>query len=163
DVGAWSASARTHTRLSRIGFVFQTQNLLDHLTTRENIALPSWRAGGSRAAALRAADKLLERFGLAERAGTRAAHLSTGEAQRATPSPPARWSTVRGSCPPTSRPAASTPRIRRSCSMRWPRSRHRGPRSSSRHTIQQLPLVAARLPCATADSALPRVICLRRN
>src|SRR5262249_37333529 len=34
-------------------------------------------------AALRAADKLLERFGLAHRAATRAAHLSTGEAQRA--------------------------------------------------------------------------------
>ena len=83
DVAAWSASARARARLAHIGFVFQTQNLLDHLTTRENVALPAWRAGGSRSAAMRAADKLLERFGLAQRSDTRAALLSTGEAQRA--------------------------------------------------------------------------------
>src|SRR5439155_15035981 len=83
DVAAWSASARARARLGHIGFVFQTQNLLDHLTTRDNVALPAWRAGGSRAAAMRVADKLLERFGLAQRADTRAAYLSTGEAQRA--------------------------------------------------------------------------------
>jgi len=82
DVTAWSAAARARARLRRIGFVFQTHNLLDHLTARENVALPAWRAGGSRAAALRSADALLERFDLAPRAGTRAARLSTGEAQR---------------------------------------------------------------------------------
>ncbi len=83
DVAAWSATARARARLAHIGFVFQTQNLLDHLTTRENVALPAWRTGGSRSAAMRAADELLERFGLAHRAGARAGVLSTGEAQRA--------------------------------------------------------------------------------
>lgn len=83
DTAALSPPARAAARLARIGFVFQTQNLLDHLTTRDNVALPAWRLGGSRAAALRAADELLERCGLATRARTRAGLLSTGEAQRA--------------------------------------------------------------------------------
>ncbi len=83
DTTAWSARTRARERLGRIGFVFQTHNLLEHLTTRDNIALPAWRAGGSRAAARRAADALLERFGLADRATTRAGLLSTGEGQRA--------------------------------------------------------------------------------
>jgi ABC-type lipoprotein export system ATPase subunit len=83
DVAAMSPLARAEARLARIGFVFQSQNLLDHLSTRDNVALPAWRLGGSRAAALRAADALLERFGLAARARTRAGALSTGEAQRA--------------------------------------------------------------------------------
>ena len=81
-VAGWSAAARARARLSRIGFVFQTQNLFDHLSARDNVALPAWRAGGSRPEALRAADALLERFGLTHRAATRADRLSTGEAQR---------------------------------------------------------------------------------
>lgn len=81
-VAGWSAAARARARLSRIGFVFQTQNLFDHLSARDNVALPAWRACGSRPEALRAADALLERFGLTHRAATRADRLSTGEAQR---------------------------------------------------------------------------------
>ncbi len=83
DTAAWSRSARARARLRTIGFVFQTGNLLDHLTTRDNVALPAWRASGSRSLALRAADALLERFGLTTRASARAATLSAGEAQRA--------------------------------------------------------------------------------
>jgi len=82
DVASWSSSARARARLGRIGFVFQTQNLLDHLSARDNVALPAWRAGGSRSAALHSADALLERMGLSARAATRAGRLSTGEAQR---------------------------------------------------------------------------------
>ena len=66
-----------------LGRTANAQNLLDHLTARENVALPARRTGGSRSAAMRAADELLERFGLAHRAGARAGVLSTGEAQRA--------------------------------------------------------------------------------
>jgi ABC-type lipoprotein export system ATPase subunit len=83
DVATMSPLTRASTRLARIGFVFQSQNLLDHLSTRDNVALPAWRLGGSRSAALRAADALLDRFGLTPRAHTRAAALSSGEAQRA--------------------------------------------------------------------------------
>lgn len=83
NTAVWSQAARALARLQRIGFVFQRQNLFEHLTTRDNVALPAWRAGGSRAAALRDADVLLKRFGLDHQSGTRASLLSAGEAQRA--------------------------------------------------------------------------------
>ena len=76
------ASARTRLRREQIGFVFQGNNLLDHLTARDNVALPAWRLLGHRAPALAAADALLERLGLSSRADTRASVLSMGEAQR---------------------------------------------------------------------------------
>jgi ABC-type lipoprotein export system ATPase subunit len=82
DAYALPASERARLRLVRFGFVFQQNNLLDHLTARENVALPAWSLGGSRAAALRAADALLDRFGLSHRASARAGLLSVGEAQR---------------------------------------------------------------------------------
>jgi ABC-type lipoprotein export system ATPase subunit len=82
DAYALSASERARLRLVRFGFVFQQNNLLDHLTARENVALPAWSLGGSRKAALRAADELLDRFGLSHRASAAASLLSVGEAQR---------------------------------------------------------------------------------
>lgn len=83
DASNWSRAARALARLRKIGYVFQASNLFDHLTTRENIALPRWRATGSRSNALREADRLIERFDLASRASARAGTLSAGEAQRA--------------------------------------------------------------------------------
>jgi putative ABC transport system ATP-binding protein len=79
---AWEmpASERARLRLERIGFVFQQQNLLTHLTARENIALPAWRLTGSRKTALTQADKLLERLGLSAFAAQPPQILSTGEA-----------------------------------------------------------------------------------
>jgi ABC-type lipoprotein export system ATPase subunit len=82
DPWSWDQGRRADARLARIGFVFQTHNLVQHLTTRENVALPRWRLGGSRAAGLREADKWLERFGLTGQATTLAARLSIGESQR---------------------------------------------------------------------------------
>ena len=79
---ALSERARAELRLRRFGFEFQNAQLLDHLTARENVALPGWRSLGSRRTALREADAWLERLGLAERAHGRASELSTGEAQR---------------------------------------------------------------------------------
>jgi putative ABC transport system ATP-binding protein len=83
-IDPWSQGgpARTKLRRERIGFVFQGDNLIDHLTARENVALPAWRLLGDRQAAIAAADALLERFGLSSRADTPAALLSGGEAQR---------------------------------------------------------------------------------
>jgi ABC-type lipoprotein export system ATPase subunit len=78
-----SNGQRAELRLRSIGFVFQQSNLIEHLTARDNVALPAWRASGSRASALADADRLLERIGLAHRARARASELSIGEAQRA--------------------------------------------------------------------------------
>ena len=81
---AWHApdDRRAELRLSRIGFVFQQNNLLDHLTARENVALPAWKRDGSRSRAMERAGQLLARFGLSHRQDARAAELSQGEAQR---------------------------------------------------------------------------------
>jgi lipoprotein-releasing system ATP-binding protein len=82
DAWAWDARRRAQARLATIGMVFQTHNLFDHLSVRENVALPAWKLGGSRGAAFRLADRWLERFGLARQADLRAGRLSQGEAQR---------------------------------------------------------------------------------
>jgi putative ABC transport system ATP-binding protein len=79
-----SPAARAWLRLTRLGFVFQQSNLLPQLTVRENIALPAWRLGGDRQAALRRADELVDRLDLRRRADARGAELSLGEAQRVT-------------------------------------------------------------------------------
>lgn len=66
-------------RNRHIGMVFQQFHLLPYLSVRENILVPALLAGED---AGDAADALVERFGLAKRAGHRPAELSTGERQR---------------------------------------------------------------------------------
>jgi ABC-type lipoprotein export system ATPase subunit len=84
DHEPWSASAsiRAELRLTWLGFVFQRGNLIDHLSARENVALPAWRAGQSRKAALARADELLAPFGMADRSDSPSHVLSIGETQR---------------------------------------------------------------------------------
>ena len=73
---------RAALRLSGVGFVFQSFNLLSALTARENVEVPL-RLAGARSAVSRArADDLLGRLGLADRAGHRPGDLSGGEKQR---------------------------------------------------------------------------------
>jgi len=67
-------------RRDRVGFVFQSFQLLGNRTARENVALPLELAGASDAAAR--TDELLARVGLAERAHHYPSQLSGGEQQR---------------------------------------------------------------------------------
>ncbi len=69
-------------RRKKIGFVFQQFNLINKLTALENVALPMWFAGVSRAARMRRAKELLELVGLGERLHHKPAELSGGERQR---------------------------------------------------------------------------------
>jgi ABC-type lipoprotein export system ATPase subunit len=71
-------------RRTRLGFVFQAFHLLDHLTCRENVALPWFFGDGAldRGAALRRADEVLDRVGLEGRGGDRPPRLSGGQKQR---------------------------------------------------------------------------------
>src|SRR6266480_2331368 len=67
----------------RVGMVFQSFNLFQHLTAAENVALPLLRAGGSEHhAAVRRAVDLLARVGLADKALELPARLSGGQQQR---------------------------------------------------------------------------------
>ncbi|HVU49523.1 MAG TPA: ATP-binding cassette domain-containing protein, partial [Polyangia bacterium] len=68
----------------RLGLVFQEWHLFPHLTVLENVALaPVHVAGRAPGAATREAHALLERVGIAARAGARPRELSGGEQQRA--------------------------------------------------------------------------------
>ncbi|MEV5580991.1 amino acid ABC transporter ATP-binding protein [Streptomyces parvus] len=68
---------------TKIGFVFQNFNLFPHLTVLENlIEAPVSALGRPRKAAVAAAEKLLERVGLSDRATAYPAQLSGGQQQR---------------------------------------------------------------------------------
>lgn len=84
DLFAMSDRDRTQHRAERMGFVFQSFNLIPVLSAAENIELPLLITGmPARQARARARD-LLERVGLGDRAGHRPAELSGGEQQRVT-------------------------------------------------------------------------------
>ncbi len=75
---------RTLARMRRsdVGFVFQAFHLMDELTAVENVELPALLAGRSPRAARRQAASLLDRVGLADRAGFLPSALSGGQRQR---------------------------------------------------------------------------------
>jgi putative ABC transport system ATP-binding protein len=65
-----------------IGFIFQSFNLIPHLTALENVAMPLALAGRGYFDRRRKAQELLEKVGLAKRTGHRPTELSGGERQR---------------------------------------------------------------------------------
>ncbi|MET8999234.1 amino acid ABC transporter ATP-binding protein [Amycolatopsis sp. NPDC004169] len=70
-------------RRREIGMVFQRFNLFGHLTAEENVMEAPVRVGGlTKAAARERARELLDRVGLADRAGHYPAQLSGGQQQR---------------------------------------------------------------------------------
>jgi cell division transport system ATP-binding protein len=72
------------TRLRRrVGVVFQEFRLLDHMSVRDNIALPLRIAGKAVSAHARDIDDLIRWVGLGSRAAARPPELSAGEKQRA--------------------------------------------------------------------------------
>ncbi len=79
-LGALDEDARARLRAGRIGFVFQSFQLLPALTALENILLPLELA--ARADARERATHWLARVGLADRGGHTPRQLSGGEQQR---------------------------------------------------------------------------------
>jgi putative ABC transport system ATP-binding protein len=80
DLGALSEDARARLRGEKVGFVFQSFQLIPTLTALENVSVPLELRGDADAPA-RARD-LLGRVGLADRATHLPAQLSGGEQQR---------------------------------------------------------------------------------
>ncbi|OLT32935.1 ABC transporter [Actinomadura sp. CNU-125] len=81
DLGALREAKRTRLRRERIGFVFQSFNLVPSMDVEQNIALPLL-LGGTEPDADRLAE-VVRRVGLADRLRHRPAELSGGQQQRA--------------------------------------------------------------------------------
>jgi putative ABC transport system ATP-binding protein len=77
-----SQDERARTRRQKIGFVFQTFNLVPYLTSAENVQVPLMLAGTDEASQRRVATSLLERVGLADRLNHKPSELSVGQQQR---------------------------------------------------------------------------------
>lgn len=80
DLFTLSEDQRAELRASQMGFVFQSFQLLGHLTALENVMLPLELAGRSQPRVL--AREMLDRVGLAERLNHYPKVLSGGEQQR---------------------------------------------------------------------------------
>ena len=77
-----SVEERAALRGRKIGFVFQSFNLVPWLTARENVQVPLMLSGLSADQQQDRAVQLLERVGLAERTDHRPSEMSQGQQQR---------------------------------------------------------------------------------
>ena len=82
DISAMNENQLSDLRLHRIGFVFQTFNLLETDTALENVALPLVYAGVKKEERNERARKALASVGLEDRASFRPGQLSGGQKQR---------------------------------------------------------------------------------
>ncbi|TXF90829.1 ABC transporter ATP-binding protein [Neolewinella aurantiaca] len=82
DVSKMDDTELARIRNEKIGFVFQTFNLLPRQTTLENVALPLVYAGISRKEREARAHEVLTSVGLGDRTGHRPNELSGGQRQR---------------------------------------------------------------------------------
>ena len=78
----WLRSDLRRLRLEKIGFIFQSHNLLPFLNAWENVAIARILAGASPAQAKARALELLDYLGVAHRRDALPSQLSGGEAQR---------------------------------------------------------------------------------
>jgi putative ABC transport system ATP-binding protein len=82
DVSKLDAYELAWLRCRKVGYIFQTFNLIPVLTAIENISLPMIFAGLPREARIKKANDLLERVGLGDRLHHRPTELSAGQQQR---------------------------------------------------------------------------------
>lgn len=81
SVAKLKTNQRAKIRRDRIGYVFQSFNLLSRLTVIDNVALPLLYKGISTTRRLKSASELLERIGLHDREYYMPSQLSGGQAQ----------------------------------------------------------------------------------
>ena len=77
-----SVADRTRLRREKIGFVFQTFNLVTYLSAVENVQVPLYLAGMAKNEQRERAVSLLEQVGLGDRLDHKPSELSVGQQQR---------------------------------------------------------------------------------
>jgi putative ABC transport system ATP-binding protein len=82
NVGGVTRDQLAEIRNRRVGFVFQSFNLLPHISAQENVALPMLFGGVAPKERNRRAAELLERVGLGDRLDHKPTELSGGQMQR---------------------------------------------------------------------------------
>ncbi len=82
DVGKSDDSELSAIRNQKIGFVFQTYNLISRQSALKNVELPMLYAGMKRGARVRRAKELMEMVGMGERIDHNPDELSGGQKQR---------------------------------------------------------------------------------
>ncbi len=82
DISKLDAYELAWLRCRKIGYIFQTFNLIPVLTATENVALPTVFAGIPRDEGLKRAEKILASVGLGERLHHKPSELSAGQQQR---------------------------------------------------------------------------------
>lgn len=82
EVSSLSSDERAHIRNQRIGFVFQSFNLLPRTSALENVALPLRYNGSPRKKRLERAEEVLHMVGLGDRMDHHPSQLSGGQQQR---------------------------------------------------------------------------------
>lgn len=82
DISQLDAYELAWLRCRKIGYIFQSFNLIQVLTALENVALPTVFAGTPHEEGLKKAEKLLTSVGLGSRIHHRPSELSAGQQQR---------------------------------------------------------------------------------
>ena len=82
DISTLGDRALSHIRCTKIGFVFQTFNLIPRTSALKNVALPMMYAGRGGAERTKRAKELLESVGMGERMSHKPNELSGGQKQR---------------------------------------------------------------------------------
>ncbi|MES2916744.1 MAG: ABC transporter ATP-binding protein [Pseudomonadota bacterium] len=82
EMGGLSDRSRTEARRNEVGFIYQFHHLLPEFSALENVVIPQLANGVAKPQAEARARELLDKVGVAARAGHRPAALSGGEQQR---------------------------------------------------------------------------------
>jgi putative ABC transport system ATP-binding protein len=82
DVSSLNNSDVATLRNSKIGFIFQSFNLIHRSSVQKNVELPSIISGLSKSERARRSQKILESLGILDKANQKPSNLSGGEQQR---------------------------------------------------------------------------------
>ncbi len=82
EISAFSADGLSELRRKRIGFVFQSFNLLPRLSAHENVEIPLIYDGAAAGERRKRASEVLESVGLSDRENHMPSQLSGGQQQR---------------------------------------------------------------------------------